>query len=1076
MPESPYRGIQPYTEQERDLFFGREREQVLLAANLRTTRLSVLYGPGGVGKSSLLQAGVAPLVRESDKSPVVVFRDWQGADFRTELHRAVLRSVDDANVEVPELAGTGQLPFDELLFRICQRSRSTVFLILDQFEEYFLYHQADPSAEGFEAELARAINSGDIDANFVFVVPEESLSKLDRLAPRIPDVLGNLYRLEHLTRDAAERAIREPLREYNRRLPSDGAPVRIEAELVEMLLDEIRGSVSLELSGQGRGLSPGQAAAAADKYETPFLQLVLTRLWEEEMTAGSAVLRVATLSRLGGAKHIVQTRLDEIMAQLDPVAAETAAAVFNFLVTPSGTKIAQDAESLASWAGVDRDNVANVLSELSLPGRRLLRRVETAGAPHRWEVFHDVLGPAILDWRMRYVREQQRVAFSRELAQSALALLPAHPELCLLLAIEAAQAAPSSQAKSALREALVESHFRVKLVGHEGPVLSVDYSPDGALVATAGADGTVRMWASTDGRLLRTLQTADRLTGARFSPRGDLLVTSATGGLVRIWDARSGALLRTLELPAAVNAAAVSPDGTLLVTASADGLARIWELGSGLHEVRTLSGHDGAVVDAQFDHQGLRVVTGSADETARIWDVSSGEQLVVLRGAHRSDVWSAAFDPAGERVVTASFDRTVAIWDVATGRCLNLFDGHTEWVKTAAFSPDGRRIVTASYDGTAQVWDLRTARVAMALYGHAGRVVGAAFSPDGHFVATASGDRTARIWYVRSEHSRVELVGHDGGLNGVWFSPDGSRIVTASGDETAWVWDWPADPPRPLVKLVGHTDDVWSAAYSPDGRRVVTASLDRTARVWDASSGQTRTELAGHTSWVSYAEFSPDGMRVVTSSLDHTARLWDADSGELIRVLAGHGDQVYSATFSPDGRWVVTASLDETVRLWDVATGAVITELRGHTDWVGHAAFSPDGRWLATSSWDRTTRIWSTDSWETVAVLRGHAGRVRTAVFSPDGQRLVTASGDCTALVWSVPTWLSSHHLKGHLAPINYATFSPDSTHVATASHDGTARVYDLRDRETVADLIAIAKSRVSRELTPAERELYLHE
>jgi WD40 repeat protein len=101
---------------------------------------------------------------------------------------------------------------------------------------------------------------------------------------------------------------------------------------------------------------------------------------------------------------------------------------------------------------------------------------------------------------------------------------------------------------------------------------------------------------------------------------------------------------------------------------------------------------------------------------------------------------------------------------------------------------------------------------------------------------------------------------------------------------------------------------------------------------------------------------------------------------------------------------------------------------------------------------------------------------VRSAVFSRDGTQLVTASGDETSFVWQTGTWIILKQLKGHLAPLNYATFSPDGAYVATAGHDATARVYELHPRDNLDELVALARTRVSRQLTIAERELYLHE
>jgi WD40 repeat protein len=123
-------------------------------------------------------------------------------------------------------------------------------------------------------------------------------------------------------------------------------------------------------------------------------------------------------------------------------------------------------------------------------------------------------------------------------------------------------------------------------------------------------------------------------------------------------------------------------------------------------------------------------------------------------------------------------------------------------------------------------------------------------------------------------------------------------------------------------------------------------------------------------------------------------------------------------------------SYDNTARVWDAASERELATLRGHTDKVTNAAWSPDGKQIVTASWDQTARVWGAASGRELATLRGHTDKVTNAAWSPDGKQIVTAS------------------------------------------YDNTARIYLTH----IEDLIALAKSRLSRELTCEERERYLHE
>jgi WD40 repeat protein len=413
-----------------------------------------------------------------------------------------------------------------------------------------------------------------------------------------------------------------------------------------------------------------------------------------------------------------------------------------------------------------------------------------------------------------------------------------------------------------------------------------------------------------------------------------------------------------------------------------------------------------------------------------------GREIHRLEG-HTDWVLHAAFSNDGSRVVTASSDGTARVWNLSTGEFQPL-EGHTDWVRHAAFSNDGSRVVTASDDGTARVWNLATGE-AQTLAGHTSEVLHAAFSNDGSRVVTASDDGTARVWNLSTGEFQP-LAGHTSVVRHSAFSNDGSRVVTASDDGTARVWNLSTGEFQPLA---GHTSVVRHSAFSNDGSRVVTASDDGTARVWNLSTGEFQP-LEGHTDWVRHAAFSNDGSRVVTASDDGTARVWNLSTGEF-QPLEGHTDWVRHAAFSNDGSRVVTASDDGTARVWNLSTGE-FQPLEGHTDWVRHAAFSNDGSRVVTASNDGTARVWNLSTGE-FQPLEGHTFGVLHAAFSNDGSRVVTASVDGTARVWNLSTG-EFQPLEGHAFGVLHAAFSNDGSRVVTASNDGTARVWNLATGE----------------------------
>jgi serine/threonine protein kinase len=401
----PYVGLQPYSEADQDYFFGRERDTRIITSNLFAAPLTVLYGPSGVGKSSILQAGVVSRLQTSPRTVVAIFDGWSDQNVLSTLKSMCVEAVAEA-AGGRDLQLDLSLPLDELLFSATQAFGGTILIILDQFEEYFLYHPEAEQENLFDGEFARTINRDEIDSNFLLAMREDSLSRLDRFRARIPNMLGNALRLRHLDADSARDAMRKPLEVYAVQHPAQ-PPMSIEDALVEELIDEIQVE-KLMIGEGGQGVIERFGTETEVRIEAPFLQLALTRLWNEERERGSQVMRLETLNDLGGAGRIIRTHMDSAMNALLPEEQETAADLFRYLVTPSGTKIAYTVADLEYYARSKR-SLQPVLDKLSQGDVRIMRPVTSPGEPGviRYQIYHDVIAPAVLDWRARYENSKQ---------------------------------------------------------------------------------------------------------------------------------------------------------------------------------------------------------------------------------------------------------------------------------------------------------------------------------------------------------------------------------------------------------------------------------------------------------------------------------------------------------------------------------------------------------------------------------------------------------------------------------------------------------------------------------------------
>jgi WD40 repeat protein len=781
--------------------------------------------------------------------------------------------------------------------------------------------------------------------------------------------------------------------------------------------------------------------------------------------------------------YVRQVQTPGLMAELQAARAEAeAAAVAKKLAEEERDKLAEANAVLAA-----AKEKADTLVENALDQARQVRRWTAMGLAAA-TVF--VVGLGVM--AALSTAQQRRAQLGTRLEQASLWALrqsEQHPVESLMLLIEATHTVKKTSNSHAqvfdyiaygpllaLQTSMDQKGLRALISGHQAPVNSASFSPDGQQVVTASDDGTARLWdvETGDSTVLEGHQ--DKVNSASFSPDSQQVVTVSSDGTARLWDLESGDLTVLKGHKSGVNSASFSPDSRQVVTASDDGTARVWDVQTGASKVLkghqrkvssasfspdgqqvltisastarvwdmkmgssdVLEGHYDFILSASFSPDGQQVATSSLDGTARLWDLKTAVSQTFEEG-HQDGILSTSFSPDGRQIVVASSDGTVRVWntrDTKTGAS-QVFEGHQAGVNTASFSPDGRQVVTSSFDGTARLWDLKTG-TAKVLEGHQDWVRSASFSPDGAQVLTTSDDGMVRVWNVQTGSSTLE--GHQREVISASFSPDGQQVVTASEDFTVRLWNVKTGA---STVLEGHQALVISASFSPDGQQVVTASERGTARLWDVKTGAS-TVLEGHQNWVISASFSPDGQQVVTASSDGTARLWDVKTGAST-VLEGHQAPVISASFSPDGQQVVTASSDGTARLWDVKTGAS-TVLEGHQAPVTSASFSPDGQQVVTASDDGTARLWDIKT-GAVTVLEGHQDGVRSASFSPDGQQVVTASWDGTARLWDVKTGAATV-LEGHQDAVRSASFSPDGQRVITFSSDNTVRVWLLNGQQ----------------------------
>ncbi|WP_051767042.1 nSTAND1 domain-containing NTPase [Saccharothrix syringae] len=1096
---APYRGLESFQPEHAAWFHGRER----LTAELTTLtarqwpggNCTIVVGPSGSGKSSLLRAG---LVSRFQRGEHALAGDWTTV-----------------------LMTPGQRPLAQWEALVDQAPVGPRLVVVDQFEELFTLCADVGERQEFIARCARAARE-DPSTLVVLGLRADFYPQAARHTELVSALQDAQVVVGPMTADEVRSAIVEPARQ---------ARLEVDDGFVELLM---------------RDLAPIQGAVPSAAYEAGALPLLSHALLATWQRSSPGRLTIADYRATGGISGAIAHTADAAYAELDARQQTMARHLFLRLVRlgdqsadtrrrvpyaeilPEGEDSGELADVLDLFVErrlitVDTDTVEITHEALLTAWPRLRRWIDADRAgleihrrltddAHVWSraqrdsgvLYRGVRLEAAREWsadtghsralnaverafldasvaaeeadrrsRRRRARQLRRLvaalsvlvlivaalavyvfrqrtdalrerdaAISRQVAGDADNLRGSDVALASQLALAAYRISPTVEARSSLLDTTANASA-TRVVGQEGVVQAVAVAPGRDVIAAGGADTTVRIWRLTD---RPSLEPAD-------TPLGD------PEGIVY--------------------SLAFDPSGTLLAAAGADRVVRLWDVTDPDHPAslgEPLSGPTNTVYSVAFSPDGRVLAAGSADNRVHLWEIGATQRptpLPPLEGA-ADYVHSVAFSPDGRTVAAGGADGTLLLWDVTDPRRATRIGsplvGPTRKILTVAFSPDGKSLIAGSSDKNLYLWRLSGREVADAagapLGGAASWINAVAFSPDGSTLASGSSDNTV-VLRKTSDWAVTQTLTHPGPITTVAYLDGGETLATGAADGTVRLWAVPG----PVI--TDSRDGVFNVQFNPTGTLLATGSgaADGAFRIWDVSDRQ-RPRIVGTpmenpspgNRFIGALDMSSDGRTLAAGGLDSRVQLWDIDHPDrptpMGEPLGGRfaPPEYLTATFGPRSSLLAVSGMGNVVWLWDITDRTrprqVGGALTGPTNHVYSIAFSPDGTTLAAGSLDKTVWLWDVHDLSKIRRLGsidGPVSYVHSVAFSPDSRTLAVGSADKTVRLWDMTDQSRPRAIGDPITgPSNYVyavEFSPDGRMLAAGSADRSVWLWNVADR-----------------------------
>lgn len=1051
---NPWAGLSSYEDPsttERNLkFCGRDDESYDVAKLIMGNTFVTLYGKSGIGKTSLLNAGVFPELREKLYSPLSLRLGIRDENNPKSYQAIIIESVKHSVSRIEEIdvipTQNDQLSVDYLWkyfashrFYDKDDNPITPVVILDQFEEIFRshYNEAETLLRQFDAcAVNGSSNRYKINVRFVVSIREDDLYRLEDSIDNyyLPALKRCRYRLRSLTEQGARDAILIP----GKGLFKEGEQEQIAQTIIQIARNKDDNSIS-----------------------TNILSLVCNRLYVESQKSGFSSIclshvdsfvkdnpferfyKEATRGFTNKEKSYIEEHL------VDSTGRRNSIPESDFMARiKNGEKLIEGQNRILQRVSTSADggnSRIELLHDSFCAPLEVLRQKRSQWKRIRLMVGAFVLSICVVGVAWIYIKniekanEQMReneilTAISKsqmylnqgDSYRARMALLDILPKS------EEEKCSPSLEA--ALRSATRRNS--AILTGHIDAVNRACYNSDGTLIASTSYDKTIKLWNVINGKCIKTFNGHEAwVIDVSFLCNDKQLVSYSADGIVKIWDIDSGSLIRDLtKMEDNCWGFLLSPNKKHILLLNNQ--AQLYNAET-FECIKAFEGSEiwndvvwhpnGEWLFVYTERQQLiKVCINTGISTTLTQEQYPGYVLLYLNISNDGKKIAGAF--GNKQNSGLGF---VKVWDGSNGSCLHILKDKNSWTNGVTFSPDGKTLVSTSMNGDVRLWD---AKEGVCLDIWKGNSLGSGspcYSPDGNYMLTTSADNTTRIWDMRPENETKNL-----NINSyIYYSSyngNGDRILLLTKDSICeydvntmtWLYTLPSPPVHAS----------FGVNYAEDGTILAACATNDSLYLWNQAKKEWQRKLKGKDVLIEKLALTKDFNEIACFTTDSILHIWDLTNEKLITNLGKIHSECWNLSYSKDGTLLVQECSDSTIRIWNTKKWECIQTIKTTNEALHPSLVTIDNKYLITSR-HKTAYLWDIKTGECIREFEGHTSIIYDFAQSNNGKYLATCSHDCYVKVWDIASGTCVQ--SSFNEQFTHITFNPQTDKLCAGASDG---------------------------------------